>query len=657
MTPRPRSPKQPDHYHNTYDDDHLHVSDADDDGISTNSHAIASDGADEDSISSLPHTNNHGLVNEAIVGSYRGAPSPLVMGLVPSNNIAMTGAEPAEDESHLDRLTQSQIETARNEHRSLLRDNDLIPPKHPRPRGTSGLSHHEGFVSSLRRKASYITERSQAVHDEEAPNETTSLLGNGVPADQLPYGGEDYPENIDKKWEEAVTAGLIQTTWKREAKVLTSYSQSLIVTFVLQYSLTVTSVFTVGHIGKVELGAVSLGTMTANITGFAVYQGLATSLDTLCAQAYGSGKKQLVGLNCQRMFFFLVCCTIPIVAIWCSGAWLLSFIVPDQRTAELAGLYLRIVAIGTPGYCCFESGKRFVQAQGLFTANLYVLLFVAPTNVLLHWLFVWRFEWGYIGAPVSVAIIHYLLPISLFTYVRFVGGRECWGGFSRAALKDWGPMIRLAVPGLIMVLAEYLAFEILTLAASRLGETKLAAQSVVSTITCLTWQIPFPISIAASTRIANLIGATLAPAAKVSSKVSVFMCAVVGIFNMALLSSLRWYVPRLFTSDEDVVAVVANVLPVCAAFQWFDALAASANGILRGIGRQEVGGYAGLLCYYGVALPISFGTCFGLGWDLHGLWFGPVVALALLAVVEGLFIRQADWNRAVEDAKQRNAAA
>lgn len=80
-------------------------------------------------------------------------------------------------------------------------------------------------------------------------------------------------------------------------------------------------------------------------------------------------------------------------------------------------------------------------------------------------------------------------------------------------------MIKLALPGLVMVLAEYLAFEVLTLASSYFSVTHLAAQSVLTTITALTFQIPFSISIAASTRVANLIGATLSDAAKTSSKV------------------------------------------------------------------------------------------------------------------------------------------
>lgn len=98
---------------------------------------------------------------------------------------------------------------------------------------------------------------------------------------------------------------------------------------------------------------------------------------------------------------------------------------------------------------------------------------------------------------------------------------------------------------------------------------------------------------------------------------------------MILLSSLRNYIPQLFTNDQDVIDLVAQVLPICAAFQLFDALAALCNGLLRGLGQQEVGGYVNLFCYYVVAMPISFGTAFYADWELEGLWTGVAIALGL----------------------------
>jgi MATE family multidrug resistance protein len=471
-----------------------------------------------------------------------------------------------------------------------------------------------------------------------------------------PYGGQDDPKIISERWEEAVKDGKIQTTWQREAKVLSGYAFPLMATFLLQYSLTVASVFVLGHIGATELGAVSLASMTANITGYAIYQGLATSLDTLCPQAYGSGKKKLVGLQMQRMVYFLWAVTVPIAIIWLFADKILVAIVPEREVAELAGLYLKIVLLGAPGYATFEAGKRFVQAQGEFSASLYVLVILSPFNAFLNWFLVWKLNLGFIGAPIAVAITDNLLPIGLFIYVRFFSksGMSCWNGFTKKGLYNWQPMIKLALPGVIMVEAEVLAFEILTFAASYFGVEVLAAQSILATLTNITFQIPFPLSIAASTRVANLIGATLVDAAKMTTRVAFFGALIIGVFNVILLSALKDYIPYLFTSDEEVVRLTSAVLPLCAAFQLFDALAALCNGVLRGLGRQHFGGYVQLFCYYVIAMPISFGTTFGLNWGLWGLWTGVAIALGLVALIEFLYLGKTDWNSSVEEARQRN---
>lgn len=299
-------------------------------------------------------------------------------------------------EQHQEGLSEQEREQAIEEERCLLRDNHVIPPDKPRG-NPPGLSKKiSGLLSKTLRgsagddsspAASDAADEESAISPEdERPDyaaditERTTLLGIPTPSTE---------EEIDRKWEEAVSAGLIQTTWRRESKVLAGYSFPLMAAFLLQYSLTVASVFTVGHLGKVELGAVSLASMTASITGYAVYQGLATSLDTLCAQAYGSGKKQLVGLQMQRMVYFLWIMTIPIAIIWLLAEKILMKIVPEKDVAVLAGQYLKVVLLGAPGLACFESGKRYVQAQGLFSASLYVLLICAPLNAFMNWLFVW----------------------------------------------------------------------------------------------------------------------------------------------------------------------------------------------------------------------------------------------------------------------------
>jgi MATE family multidrug resistance protein len=98
---------------------------------------------------------------------------------------------------------------------------------------------------------------------------------------------------------------------------------------------------------------------------------------------------------------------------------------------------------------------------------------------------------------------------------------------------------------------------------------------------------------------------------------------------LTIFTTLRRQLPGVFTDDEQVVDIASNVILVCAVMQIFDALAAVSHGLLRGIGRQAVGGYANLFSYYVVALPIALGTSFGLGWKLAGLWVGLTAGLAV----------------------------
>jgi MATE family multidrug resistance protein len=165
-------------------------------------------------------------------------------------------------------LTAKEKKQSRDEERSLLRDNHLAPPKHTE-------SSEPNALTRLYRKV-FSPRRPKAMTDEEAPaplliepSESSALLGNG--------GQESYrtlDERLNRQWEAAVAEGRIKTSWQRETKTIFKYSLPMVITFILQYTLTVASIFTVGHLGPIELGAVSLASMTANITGYAIYQGL-----------------------------------------------------------------------------------------------------------------------------------------------------------------------------------------------------------------------------------------------------------------------------------------------------------------------------------------------------------------------------------------------
>ncbi|KAG5949594.1 hypothetical protein E4U60_003741 [Claviceps pazoutovae] len=573
---------------------------------------------------------------------------------------------------------QKQVRRAR----SLLRDFDSPTPKQtkpPRKRSLAARMVRRVFNVKKPRSGADAGAPTKAPATRIAATETAPLLVNadldnrsdtssepdvdsGSTSGSGPATGsgdddeQPWTQQWEQPWEQPVPSRHVPASWQRETRTIISYSMPLIVTFFLQYSINVASVFAVGRIGKVELGAVSLANMSQAISCLAPFQGLATSLDTLCAQAYGSGHKHLVGLQCQRMACFLLCLSVPVAVLWLFAESILIYVVPDAETARLAALYLRVMIFSIPGLVLFEVGKRFTQAQGLFRATTYVLIVAAPVNIFINWLLVWKLGWGFIGAPIAVAITETLLPILLFLYVVFIDGRQCWGGFSRRALSNWWVMIRLALPGMIMVEAEWLAFEIMTLLSGRFGTEYLAAQSVLVTLSSISYQIPFPMSIAASTRVANLMGAGLVDAAKITGKVTFVAALLIGLLNLTVFSALRFHLPLLFTNDPGVIQAVARVLPVVAVMQVFDGLGAGAHGLLRGIGKQSIGGPANLISYYVISLPVSLALAFGLDWKLEGLWAGVTVGLIIVSIIEYTYLLKTDWHKAALEAEARNAA-
>jgi len=536
-----------------------------------------------------------------------------------------------------------EVEQSLHAELDLLQDNDILPTKRPesRPRNPLARIYRGIFSTRIGDHKAYIFSN--------IDDETTPLLSDSIES-SLPT---PPPTEIYQRFEEAVAGKTISTTWQREAKTLIQYSTPLIFTFLMHYSVTIGSVLTVGRLGMAELAAVNLATMTASITCYVPVQGLATCLDTLCAQAYGSGHRHLVGLQAQRMTWLLWILMLPIAVLWWFSEPILAALVPGEATASLAAHFLRVLILGMPGVAALESGKRFVQSQGLFKATTYALIIGAPLSFFQNWLFVFRFGWGFAGAAAAMAITQNILPLLLVLYVWLIDGSGCWNGFTWKAFKNWGPIIKLALPGMIMIEAQFSVLEILTISASRFGTAQLAAQSILVTVTSTSFNIPFPLAIATSTRVANLIGANLSDAAKVTAKVAIVSSCVVGFINLLLLTTLRTHIPHIFTEDYSVIQVASQALIVCGVMQIFDALAAVSHGLLRGIGRQAIGSYANLFSYYLLALPLSLSSAFAFGWELAGLWAGITLGLVCVSVIELIYLYNADWEDAVAQAAER----
>ncbi|KAI9296652.1 MATE efflux family protein [Neoconidiobolus thromboides FSU 785] len=444
--------------------------------------------------------------------------------------------------------------------------------------------------------------------------------------------------------------------YRKELCYLFTTGLPVILAFLISAIMPLANIFSIGHLGAKHLGAAALSNMFAAITGWSLSIGMATALDTLCSQAFtGSSNPAIVGLHLQRGILVSFAMFIPISIVWVNSEYLMLSLNQDPELAKLCGVYMKTLIIGAPAYMAFECLKKYFQAQKIMQAQTYITFSVLPINLILNYVLVWNESTtlGFKGAPLTSAITYWLYLILGILYAKFINGSQCWEGFSKEAFTGWWVYIKLGVPGIIQLCSEWWAFEIMSLAASYLGTNQLAAQSIVLSITNATFSIPFGMSVAASNRIGNLLGASCAKRSKLSSQCALLLAFVLPFLNCAFLLLFSKQLGSLFTKDENVIQFVQLIIPVAATYQIFDSVGTVCNGILRGQGRQAIGAIVNVIAFYIIAIPMGLFVTFKLNFGILGLWFGTCLALLITSTTLGYAIITTNWKKEVEKCSKR----
>ncbi|XBW35689.1 hypothetical protein QEN19_001260 [Hanseniaspora menglaensis] len=507
----------------------------------------------------------------------------------------------------------------------------------------------------------------------------------------------------------------------KELKYYVTNSIPLITTFLLQYSLSLSSLLIVGNLCTIkEFSSLSLAIMFYNITGLSPIEGVATCLDSYCSTSYSSGNFKYVGVFAVRCYLLILCMLVPVFISWFSSGYWMQFILPPQHYDLIPDIakFLKIISIGMPALTLFETGKRYVQAQGFYEITTLSLIFIFPINLFL--IYFLTLKLGYIGAPMAIAISHWLMGFSLIIYCLKIRPEtlKCWmplktkiakkqeilfeeevehsivqndnskyGSVTNSTIGDiedqmvspffqnWLAMLKLAFPGLLMILSEYLSFEILTIFTTFLGDEELIAiQTVIASLGTLMYQDLFGLGVVVSTRIGQFIGSAYfnsepplvsdnhTPSASESQAIKNTQKSiiaghaaafVIAFFNFVILTQPFFSKPliSLFTTDPVVIEGALKIIWILGINQLFDGFSVLYSSVLRAQGRQNIGGILNIIAYYCIGLPVAFylsfgeaqGFSWGLGMGIKGLWLGCGSGILFLAVSQGLYVWFCGW--------------
>ncbi|KAJ7876263.1 MOP flippase [Mycena leptocephala] len=436
----------------------------------------------------------------------------------------------------------------------------------------------------------------------------------------------------------------------------------VILSYVLQNSIQTVSILIAGRLGPDELSVSAFSLMLAMIPRWCVALGGTTALDTLGSQAFTGGHSKDLSVHFQRCIVLLWILLIPVCVLWWFIEPILLGLGQSSSLSRDVQTFLRVLIIGAPGYIGFESLKKYLQCQGIMGASTAVLIVVFPINIALNIFLIHYTSLGIWGSPLALSLTYWFCFGLLGLWISFSSAHKqnaTWDGFQPSAVfhpRSCYLFLKLAIPGILMVGTEWAAFEIVALAAGRLGALPLAAQSVIMTTDQILNTIPFGIGVAASARVGNLIGARSPVAAKYAAHASALLSVVIGSIVMIIMMATKDVYGYIFSDDVDVVQLVAQVMPLVASFQIADGLAGSCGGVLRGQGRQHLGALFNCVAYYVLALPLGITLAFNprTALGLQGLWIGQVVALFIVGLGEYYVVVRSDWDLEVKLGAERN---
>ncbi len=395
----------------------------------------------------------------------------------------------------------------------------------------------------------------------------------------------------------------------------------------------------VARVGPAPLAAVAIASTWAWSSG-SIAQGVVQGMDPLVSQAHGEGDGDAMGLALQRGLGLAALVSIPLVALWLSTEWILLGLGQDPTVSALAQDYLVARLPSALGFNLFVALRQYLAGRTLTRPAMWVMFVCNGLNVLLNWVLIFGHlgapALGLVGAGLATGITNVLLPIGLFLWIRrfrlHEGAWRRWDARS-FSLAGLGRTFALGLPVGIQLGLEANAFTVAMMMVGWMGVTELGAHQIVMNLASFTFMVPLGVSIGASARAGNLIGAADASGLQIACRVGFLMGG--GVMAIAAVGFVvfREALPALYTSDVAVVAMAALLLPIAGAFQIFDGVQVVGAGLMRGMGRPQAGAVVNLVGFYAVGLPLSYVLAFEVGLGLVGIWWGLAAGLGGVAIM------------------------
>lgn len=336
----------------------------------------------------------------------------------------------------------------------------------------------------------------------------------------------------------------------------------------------------VGRLGEVPLAAMGVVTGILGMAFF-VFIALAYAGTPLIARAIGIGDRdRATMLAGQSMMVAAVLGIGGLVVLESAAPQLVGLMGAGPDVAPHAVSYLRIRGFGLPALLMITIGHSVYRGVGDTRTPMFVSIGLSLVNLVLDPLFIFGFGWGLAGAGYASAIAQ-TLGGGAFLFLFLTGHTGLALRWIRPRWEDLRELVSAGSALFVRTSAIVTALTVAVAAAARLGDTEVAAHQVAAQVWAFLCLVVDAVAIAAQNLVAGHLSTDRAAAHRFSRRMLTWGLWW-GVFLAAAFWLLRDHLPRWFTSDPSVAALVVTLMPIIALSQPLNGLVFVFDGIMIG---------------------------------------------------------------------------
>ena len=319
---------------------------------------------------------------------------------------------------------------------------------------------------------------------------------------------------------------------------------------------------------------------------------------------------------------------------------LLKYMHQPEDVIKLAVPFFNVLIFSMIPISLFFTCKQYCEGLSNTRMALFISIIGNVINIILNYLLIYgKFgfpELGYIGSAWASFISRVFMGFS-FLYLIFKSPvtKEISAVYNRVKInkKELFHLAKIGLNAGLQLTFEVAAFVIAGLMAGTFGKEQIDAHGIALSIAAFTYMFASGISSASSIRVgiykAQDNWLEIKQAAFSSIKL---VMLIMGGFAILFLM-INNFLPKVFSSDLQIVNLASKLLIIAALFQLFDGIQVTIVGILRGLEDFKIPTLISLVGYWIIALPLAYWLAFILKLETVGVWIGLLVSLIFAAIV------------------------